>query len=115
LRLLHRRLCLRFRLCRRLRLGLGLVLGSRGRLAAFSLEQSDRLADLHSIGAFGDQDLGDRALVNRLELHCRLVGFDLGKNVAGGHLVALLDQPFGQSPLLHRRREGRHFELERHQ
>ena len=44
---------------------------------------------------------GDRALVDRLELHRRLVGLDLGEDVAGGDAVAFLDQPFGQRALLH--------------
>ena len=72
-------------------------------------------ADLHPVGAFGNQDLGDLALVDRFELHRRLVGLDLGKDVARLHLVAFLDQPFGERALFHRRRQRRHLELDRHQ
>jgi hypothetical protein len=37
--------------------------------------------------------LADAALVDRLEFHCRLVGLDLGDDVAGMHLVALFLEP----------------------
>ena len=49
---------------------------------AFAGQDRDRRADLHPVGALGHQDLGDRALVDRLELHRRLVGLDLGEDVA---------------------------------
>src|SRR5262249_19325213 len=57
---------------------------------------------------------GERALVDRLELHRRLVGFDLGEDVAGLHGVALALQPFGDLALGHGRREGRHQHFDRH-
>ena len=87
-----------------------------GDVDAFALagEDRDRRADLHPVGAFGDQDLGDLALVDRLELHRRLVGLDLGEDVARLHLVALLDQPFGERALLHRRGKRGHLEFDGH-
>jgi hypothetical protein len=61
------------------------------------------------------EDLRDRAFVDRFELHRRLVGLDLGEDVAGLHLIAFLDQPFGERALLHRGAEGGHLEFDRHQ
>ena len=95
-----------------------LSLSRRGRgaarILAFARDQRDRRADLHPVAAFGDQDLRDRALVDRLELHRRLVGLDLGEDVARFDRVAFLDQPFGQRPLLHRRGQSGHLEFGRH-
>jgi hypothetical protein len=84
------------------------------RFFAFAGENRDRRPTFTPSVPFGDQDLGDRAFVDRLEFHRRLVGLDLGEDVAARHLVALLDQPFGKRALLHRRREGGHLELDRH-
>ena len=63
----------------------------------------------------GTRILRDRAFVDRFELHRRLVGLDLGQDVAGRHAVAFLDQPFGERALFHRRRERGHLEFDRHQ
>ena len=52
-------------------------------LFAFRSEHGDRRVDLHALGALGDQDLAERALVDGLDLHRRLVGLDLGDDVAG--------------------------------
>ena len=82
---------------------------------ALAGEKRDRGSDLHAVGALLDQDLGDGTLVDRFELHRRLVGFDLGQHVAGADAVALLDQPFGERALLHRRRERGHLDLDRHE
>ena len=63
--------------------------GRRGRsvarVLALARQDRDRRADLHAVGALGHQDLGDLALVDRLELHRRLVGLDLGEDVARLH------------------------------
>jgi len=74
----------------------------------------DRRADLHSVGALRNKDFRDFAFVDRLELHRRLVGLDLGEDVARLHVVALLDQPFGERAFLHRRRQGGHLDLDGH-
>jgi hypothetical protein len=68
-------------------------------ILALAGDQGDDRPDLHLVGAFGDQDPGDRAFVDRLELHRRLVGLDLGEQVAGRHAVAFLDQPLGERAL----------------
>ena len=77
-------------------------------------QDRDHRADLHAVGALRDDDLADRALVDRLELHRRLVGLDLGHDVAGLDRVAFLDQPLGQRALLHRRGQRGHLDLDRH-
>ena len=58
--------------------------------------------------ALGNQDRLDHALVDRLDLHGRLVGLDLGDHVAGLHRVAHLHVPLGERALLHGGRQGRH-------
>ena len=87
-----------------------------GRLGAlaFAGDEGDDRADLHLVGAFGNEDLRDRAFVDRLELHGRLVGLDLGEQISGGDGVAFLDQPFGERALLHRRRQSGHLEFDGH-
>ena len=84
-------------------------LGSRltGGLA-FAEDQRDRGVDLHALGAFGNEDRLDLAGVDALDFHGRLVGLDLGQDVAGLDHVADLDQPFGELPLLHGRRQRGH-------
>jgi hypothetical protein len=56
----------------------------------------------------GHEDLAERALVDGLDLHRRLVGLDLGDDVAGLDGLAFLLQPFGEVALLHGRRQRRH-------
>ena len=68
----------------------------------------DRRVNLHASRAFGDQKLANDPLVDGLEFHGGLVGFDLGQDLAGFHRVALFHQPFGQRAFFHRRRERGH-------
>jgi hypothetical protein len=51
----------------------------------------DRRVDGDALGAFLDEDPGDRAFVDGLDLHGRLVGLDLADHLAGLHFIALLD------------------------
>ena len=84
------------------------------RILALFGQRGDHRADLHPLGPFGHRDVRDGAFVDRFELHRRLVGLDLGHDVAGGDLVAHLHQPFGERALLHRRRQGGHLDGDRH-
>src|SRR3546814_969207 len=77
-------------------------------------QHRDGGVDGHALGALGHQDLAELALVGRLELHGRLVGLDLGHDVAGLDRVTFLDQPFGQLALGHRGRQSRHQNLNSH-
>ena len=70
--------------------------------------QRDRRVDLDVLGACGNENLRHLALVDRLDLHRRLVGLDLGDDVTGLDGLALADQPFGQRALLHGGRQRRH-------
>ena len=88
--------------------------GAARHVLALARQNCDRRADLHAVGALRHENLRDLALVDCLKLHCRLVGLDLGEDIAGIDLVALLDEPFGKRALLHRRRKGGHFEFGRH-
>ena len=63
-------------------------------LAVFQ-QLRDHRADFHAFAAFRHYQLADRAFVHGFDLHRRLVGLDLGQQVAGADAVALLDQPFG--------------------
>ena len=96
--------------------GLGRLrgLGVARALALFE-DRRDDGADLHIVGALGDGDRTDRAFVDRFELHRRLVGLDLGEDVARLDAVAFLDEPLGQRALFHRRGERGHLDLDRHQ
>ena len=122
LRFCLRGVCLGFRLrlgrlLGRRRFG-GIFLGRRFLFApafAFAFEQRNNGADLHTLFAFGDKDAADLALVNRFEFHRRLVGFDLGDDVAGLHLIAFFYEPAGKLAFLHRRGKRRHLQFNRHQ
>ena len=97
--------------------GAGALAGrSRRRLRILALagQHGDQLVDRHVGGAFRHDDLGQRALVDRLDLHRGLVGLDLGDHVAGLHLLAFLLQPLGEIALLHRGRERGHQDVDRH-
>ena len=67
------------------------------------------------LAALGNEDLADPALVDRLNLHGRLVGLDLGDDVARRDLVALAHVPFGELALLHGGRQCRHEDRCRHE
>ena len=71
----------------------------------------DHGADLHPFGTFGNGNRSDDAFIDGFKFHRRLVGFDLGKDVAGGDAVAHLYQPFGKSAFLHRRGKRGHLDF----
>ena len=56
---------------------------------------------------FRHQELADDAVVDGFEFHRRLVGLDLGQDIAGADGIALRHQPFDQIALLHRRATAR--------
>src|SRR5204863_10102472 len=85
----------------------------RGGLAV-SQNGRDRSVHRHVGGAFGDQYLAKRALVGGFDFHRRLVGFDLGDDVARLDRLAFLFQPFRKVPLLHGRRKRGHQHLDWH-
>ena len=82
--------------------------------SSLGVDDGDRRVDLYVLGAGGNEDLGKLALVDRLDLHRRLVGLDLGDDVAGLDLLAHLHQPLGERALLHGGRQRGHQDLRRH-
>ena len=105
------------------RLGLGFRLGSGLRSAAaierrgvFALfqQQGDHLIDGDALGSFLNDDLAERAFIDRFDFHGGFVGFDLGDDVAGLDLVAFLLQPLREVALGHCRRQRRHSDFNRH-
>ena len=105
--------------CRR-RLGPGQDGGGRGRvqggLVLALLEQErDDLIDGHGLATLAHQDAREGALLDRFDLHGCLVGLDLGNDVAALDQVPFPLQPFRQRPLLHRGRERRHEDRNRHE
>jgi len=90
---LLRRFLLRWRCGRRLvEIGGALAVRENG---------SDRRVDGNVGRALGDQDLAERAFIGRLDFHRRLVGFDLGDDIAGLDGLAFLFQPLGKVALFH--------------
>ncbi len=82
--------------------------GSRGGARDGTLERSRRLADdtqsredRHE-RAFFEEGLEHGAVDGGGDLECRLVGFDLGDHLAGGHDVALALDPAGDEALFDR-------------
>src|SRR5665213_161682 len=62
----------------------------------------------------GDQYLAKGALIGSLDFHRRLVGFDLGDDIARLDRFAFLLQPLGKVALFHGRRQRRHQHLNGH-
>ena len=83
-------------------------------ILAVAGEHRDHIVDRNVLRAFGHQDLRDRALVDRLDFHGRLVGLDLRDHVAGLDLVALFLEPLGKVALFHRRRQRGHQNVDWH-
>ena len=82
------------------------ALGAVARRAlAVGQQHRDRRVDLHALGALPPPAAADLALVDRLHLHGRLVGLDLGDDVAGldvwpsftSHLASLPSSMVGDS------------------
>ena len=73
-------------------------------------DERHQLRDRHR-GARGHDLLEQRAARAGHQLHHRLVGLDLGQDVAHRHRVALALLPLDQAPLLHRGRERLHDDL----
>src|ERR1700729_3224546 len=69
--------------------------GLAGIISAFAVGQNgrDRRIDRDISGPFRDQDLAKRALIGGFDFHRRLVGFDLGDDIARLDGLALLLQP----------------------
>ena len=63
---------------------------------AFLRHHGDELIDRHVVGAFRHHDLGHDAVIDGLVFHGRLVGLDLGDDVAGLDRVAFLLEPLGR-------------------
>ena len=81
---------------------------------ALGKDHRDRRIDRDVVGAFRHQDFAERAFVDGLDFHGRLVGLDLGDDVAGFDRVAFLLQPLGEVALLHRGRQRGHQHFDRH-
>ena len=64
--------------------------------------------------ALVDQNLAEHAVVGRLEFHRRLVGLDLGDQVAHVDRIAFPLVPFGKAALGHGRRQRGHEKFDRH-
>ena len=85
------------------------------RVLVFTSHNGDHGADLDAFGAFGNHDLANGPFIDRFEFHRRLIGFDLGQDVAGLDRVAFLDQPLGELAFFHCRRKRGHLDFDCHQ
>ena len=77
--------------------------GRFGCLAFLEQGRNGRI-DLHAFGARRNDDPANGAVIQRFDLHRRLVGLDLGDHVTAAHLGAFIDKPFGKRSLFHCRR-----------
>ena len=91
----------------------GDLVQGRGVLAVFQ-QQGDDFVDGDVVGAFGDQDFTQLAFFDGFDFHGRLVGFDLGQDVAAVDGFAFLLDPLGQFAVGHGRRQGGHENLYGH-
>ena len=86
----------------------------RGGVLPVPEQHRDRLVHGDAFRPLGHEQPSDEAPVGGLQLHRRLVRFDLGDDVARRHAVAFLHEPAGKRPFRHRRRQGRHGDGRRH-
>ena len=77
-------------------------------------DDRDLGVDRDVLGALRDHDLGEDALVDRLDLHRRLVGLDFRQHVAGRDMIALRLDPARNLAFGHRRRQRRHQDIGAH-
>ena len=89
-------------------------IGQRAAVLTFLEQNGDGRIDGDLLRALGDQNLAQHAFVDGFDLHRRLVGLDLGDDVARGDAVALVLQPAGEVSLGHRRRQRGHQYGDRH-
>ena len=73
----------------------GLVLGS-----LYALMASGLSVVWTTLGVF---NFAHGAFIHRFHFHGGFVGFNLGDDIAGGHAVAFIDQPFGECSFFHGR------------
>jgi hypothetical protein len=73
---------------------LGRIIGA----FAFAGEDGDHGIDLDALGASRDDDLADLALIDSFNFHRRLVGLDLGDDIAGGTLSPSLTSHLARLP-----------------
>ncbi len=81
---------------------------------ALARQHRDHGVDCDILRAFRHHDLGQRAFVDRLVFHRRLVGLDLGDDVARLDLVALFLEPARQVALFHGGRQRGHEDVGGH-
>ena len=77
-------------------------------------QNGDRLIDRHILGSLGDQQAPHGALVDGLDFHGRLVGFDLGDDIPALHRIAFAHEPFHERAHLHGGRQSGHEDLGAH-
>ena len=83
-------------------------------ILAFLQKQGNHVIDLHALGAFRNEDLAEAALIHRLYLHGRFVGFDLCDDIAGFYVVTFFFQPAGDIAFGHGRRQRGHQDFDGH-
>ena len=71
-----------------------------------SQDHGDGRVDFHALGSGRYKNFAKLALVSGFDLHRRLVGLDLGDDIARVNLVAFGFHPFGKFALFHRGRQG---------
>ena len=85
-----------------------------GHRLAFLHQHRDDVVHLHALAAIWHQDLAEDPFVHGFHFHRRLVGLDLGDDVAGLDALAFLLQPARQVALRHGGGKRRHQDVGRH-
>jgi hypothetical protein len=74
----------------------------RRRFLSLTCNQRNHRADFDAIGPFRNINRRNHAFVHGFKFHRRLIGFDLGQNIARFDEIAFFNQPFGQGAFFHR-------------
>lgn len=96
----------------RFRGGGGLVVVKLAHIILFAGQDGKRLAHLGFLGAFGEENLGQKSLLLALEFHLGLVRLNFDQHVARRHLIANLFLPRANVALRHGGGERRHVDHE---
>ena len=84
-----------------------------GRFAVLQ-EQRDGRVHRHVLGALRHQDCAENPFIDRFDLHGRLVGLNLGDDVARLDCIPDSFEPFGDFALSHGWRQGGHQNFDGH-
>ena len=81
---------------------------------AIFCQNRDHCANSDILGTSINQNFGHNPIINRLNFHCCLIGFDFGNHIARTHVIAISNKPFCKRAFFHGWRQSWHFNFNGH-